>query len=231
MLPAKATLTFDTPRENYNQDFEYRIEARVTDSSRREIVSSDTVRVTRQRYYVYPVPGAEHLSTKRQSHRRHQGARRERTTGDHRGHRQSHPRLLVGSVARPKRPRGQRRRACACSATRPGFSTAGSQRSEALATQVSRLSTRRHPDADVEDRCRRLRHNCNSRLSAKATIAWPGKAAKVNRATSATDSCHQSKPKPTSSSPPTRRPSLVIDTMASRSSLTKILSAPVKRRR
>ncbi len=50
----KATLTFDTPRENYNQDFEYRVEARVTDSSRREIVASDTVRVTRQRYYVYP---------------------------------------------------------------------------------------------------------------------------------------------------------------------------------
>ena len=50
----KASLTFDTPRENYNQDFEYRIEARVTDSSRREITSSDTVRVTRQRYYVYP---------------------------------------------------------------------------------------------------------------------------------------------------------------------------------
>lgn len=52
----KAALTFDTPRENYNQDFEYRIEARVTDSSRREIVSSDTVRVTHQRYYVYPRP-------------------------------------------------------------------------------------------------------------------------------------------------------------------------------
>src|SRR6266446_62494 len=52
----KATLTFDTPRENYNQDFQYRIEARVTDSSRREIISSDTVRVTRQRYYVYPRP-------------------------------------------------------------------------------------------------------------------------------------------------------------------------------
>lgn len=52
----KATLTFDTPRENYNQDFEYRIEARVTDSSRREIVASDNVRVTRQRYYVYPRP-------------------------------------------------------------------------------------------------------------------------------------------------------------------------------
>ena len=50
----KAALTFDTPRENYNQDFEYRIEARVTDSSRREITASDTVRVTRQRYYVYP---------------------------------------------------------------------------------------------------------------------------------------------------------------------------------
>ncbi|HEY6806733.1 MAG TPA: alpha-2-macroglobulin family protein [Pyrinomonadaceae bacterium] len=52
----KATLTFDTPRENYNQDYEYRVEARVVDSSRREIVSSDTVRVTRQRYYVYPRP-------------------------------------------------------------------------------------------------------------------------------------------------------------------------------
>jgi alpha-2-macroglobulin len=52
----KANLTFDTPRENYNQDYEYRVEARVTDSSRREIVSSDTVRVTRQRYYVYPRP-------------------------------------------------------------------------------------------------------------------------------------------------------------------------------
>ncbi len=52
----KAKLSFDTPRENYNQDYEYRIEARVTDSSRREIVSTDTVRVTRQRYYVYARP-------------------------------------------------------------------------------------------------------------------------------------------------------------------------------
>lgn len=52
----KARLTFDTPNANYNQDYEFRIEARVVDSSRREIVSSDTVRVTRQRYYVYPRP-------------------------------------------------------------------------------------------------------------------------------------------------------------------------------
>ena len=52
----KATVSFDTPRENYNQDYEYRIEARVVDSSRREIVASDRVRVTRQRYYVYPRP-------------------------------------------------------------------------------------------------------------------------------------------------------------------------------
>ena len=52
----KAKLTFDTPRENYNQDYEYRVEARVVDSSRREIVASDRVRVTRQRYYVYPRP-------------------------------------------------------------------------------------------------------------------------------------------------------------------------------
>jgi alpha-2-macroglobulin len=50
----KATLTFDTPGENYGQDYEFRIEARVVDSSRREILSSDRVRVTRQRYYVYP---------------------------------------------------------------------------------------------------------------------------------------------------------------------------------
>src|SRR6185369_11537320 len=50
----KARLTFDTPGENYGQDYEFRIEARVVDSSRREILSSDRVRVTRQRYYVYP---------------------------------------------------------------------------------------------------------------------------------------------------------------------------------
>ncbi|MCH6551659.1 MAG: alpha-2-macroglobulin, partial [Planctomycetes bacterium] len=51
----RATLTFDTPVGG-RQDFEYRIEARVTDASRREIVGADTVRVTRQRYYVYPRP-------------------------------------------------------------------------------------------------------------------------------------------------------------------------------
>ena len=51
----KAKLTFETPR-GAGQDFEYRIEARVTDSSRREIIGTSTVRVTRQRYYVYPRP-------------------------------------------------------------------------------------------------------------------------------------------------------------------------------
>ncbi len=50
-LDGKAHLVFDTPR-NSGQDFQYTIEARVTDASRREIVASDTVRVTRQRYYV-----------------------------------------------------------------------------------------------------------------------------------------------------------------------------------
>ncbi|MBO0726902.1 MAG: alpha-2-macroglobulin, partial [Blastocatellia bacterium] len=49
----KATIAFDTPRD-VQQDFDYYIEARVTDSSRREIVSGGSVRVTRQRYYVYP---------------------------------------------------------------------------------------------------------------------------------------------------------------------------------
>ncbi|HVF56946.1 MAG TPA: alpha-2-macroglobulin family protein [Pyrinomonadaceae bacterium] len=48
-----ATLRFDTPRYA-QQDFEYRIVARVTDASRREVVADETVRVTRQRYYVYP---------------------------------------------------------------------------------------------------------------------------------------------------------------------------------
>ena len=42
--------------ENANQDYEYRIEARVTDSSRREITGEGTVRVTRQHYYVYAEP-------------------------------------------------------------------------------------------------------------------------------------------------------------------------------
>jgi uncharacterized protein YfaS (alpha-2-macroglobulin family) len=53
----KVSLFFDTPRNN-GQDLEYLIEARVTDSSRREIVANNSVRVTRQRYYVYP--RAEH---------------------------------------------------------------------------------------------------------------------------------------------------------------------------
>ncbi len=49
----RATLKFDTPKYS-QQDFQYYIEARVTDSSRREIIGTGTVRVTRQRYYVYP---------------------------------------------------------------------------------------------------------------------------------------------------------------------------------
>src|SRR5581483_4098671 len=53
----RASLSFDTPRDN-GQEYEYRIEARVTDASRREITGNGTVRVTRQRYYVYP--DAEH---------------------------------------------------------------------------------------------------------------------------------------------------------------------------
>ncbi|MCU0789110.1 MAG: MG2 domain-containing protein [Verrucomicrobia bacterium] len=47
----QAVIRFDTPADE-GQDYEYRIEARVTDSSRREIVNTGTVRVTRQRYYV-----------------------------------------------------------------------------------------------------------------------------------------------------------------------------------
>ncbi|MGN6644101.1 MAG: MG2 domain-containing protein, partial [Verrucomicrobiota bacterium] len=47
----KATITFETPANN-GQDLEFQIEARVTDSSRREIVGHGSVRATRQRYYV-----------------------------------------------------------------------------------------------------------------------------------------------------------------------------------
>ncbi len=53
----KASLTFDTPRDS-GTDLEYHIEARVTDASRREITGNGDVRVTHQRYYVYPE--AEH---------------------------------------------------------------------------------------------------------------------------------------------------------------------------
>lgn len=48
----KAHLEFDT-QQYAGQDTEFYIEARVTDSSRREIIGSNTIRVTRQRYYVY----------------------------------------------------------------------------------------------------------------------------------------------------------------------------------
>ncbi|MDH5763024.1 MAG: MG2 domain-containing protein [Nitrospinota bacterium] len=46
-----ARLTFQTARQN--QDLQYTIEARVTDQSRREVISRGTVQVTRQPYYVY----------------------------------------------------------------------------------------------------------------------------------------------------------------------------------
>ncbi len=48
----KAQLEFESPKD-YGQDFEFRIEARVVDASRREITGSGTVRVTRQRFYVH----------------------------------------------------------------------------------------------------------------------------------------------------------------------------------
>ena len=51
----KATLTFDTP-QNSGQDYEYDIEAHVTDASRREITENGSVRVTQQPYYIYPDP-------------------------------------------------------------------------------------------------------------------------------------------------------------------------------
>lgn len=51
----KATLTFDAPQDG-SEDNEFTIEARVVDSSRREVTTKGTVRVTRQRFYVYADP-------------------------------------------------------------------------------------------------------------------------------------------------------------------------------
>ena len=50
----RARVTFATPFGA--QDFEYTIEARVTDASRREVVGSGTVRVSRQRYFAFARP-------------------------------------------------------------------------------------------------------------------------------------------------------------------------------
>jgi len=47
----RARIAFATPFGS--QDFEYTVEARVIDSSRREVVGSGTVRVSRQRYFAY----------------------------------------------------------------------------------------------------------------------------------------------------------------------------------
>ncbi len=47
----RARISFETPNDP-NQDFEYTIEARVTDASRREVVGSGRVRVTRREYDV-----------------------------------------------------------------------------------------------------------------------------------------------------------------------------------
>ncbi len=55
----KATLSFDTP-QNSGQDYEYDIEARVTDASRREIIGNGSVRVAQQPYYIYPEPTHNH---------------------------------------------------------------------------------------------------------------------------------------------------------------------------
>ena len=51
----RARIRFETPR-GQQADFEYTIEARVTDSSRREVVGSGHVRVSRQAFYVFAQP-------------------------------------------------------------------------------------------------------------------------------------------------------------------------------
>ena len=51
----KAVFSFDTPQFS-DQDYEFTIEARITDASRREIVKKRSVKVTRQSYFVYLEP-------------------------------------------------------------------------------------------------------------------------------------------------------------------------------
>lgn len=51
----RARFSFPTPA-GASQDFEYSIEARVTDASRREVAGTGRVRAARQRYYVWPEP-------------------------------------------------------------------------------------------------------------------------------------------------------------------------------
>ncbi len=48
-----ASISFDTPLHD-GQNYEYEVEARVVDSSRREVVGTDVIRVTMQKYFVYP---------------------------------------------------------------------------------------------------------------------------------------------------------------------------------
>ena len=48
----RARVRFKTP-SGTSQDFQYTIEARVTDASRREVVGTGTVRVSRQRYFAF----------------------------------------------------------------------------------------------------------------------------------------------------------------------------------
>ncbi len=50
-----ATFSFDTPQSSQH-DYQYTVEARVTDASRREITASETLKVTRQSYLVYLKP-------------------------------------------------------------------------------------------------------------------------------------------------------------------------------
>ncbi len=51
----RVTVSFESTA-NEGQDLEYRIEARVTDASRREIIGNGSVRVTKQAYYVQAKP-------------------------------------------------------------------------------------------------------------------------------------------------------------------------------
>ncbi len=149
----KAKISFDTPRENYNQDYEFRIEAKVVDSSRREIVATDQVRVTRQRYYVYPRPQRNIYRPK------------DKVTIDIKAlDANEQPVQTEGAVKvtrdywwevwidpRGREVQGEELRQLR---ERTGQFPPVVARSAPVATEVSRLPARRHPHAIIEDRQR-----------------------------------------------------------------------------
>ena len=149
-----AHLTFQSQRQN--QDLQYTIEARVTDLSRREVISRGTVQVTRQTYYVYLQQRAQSLPAAGQSEDRHQGTGRQQPTGTSERYRAHYTRNLVRNLDRSqwKRGAGQSTGALAPGSTYLSATTHATRRTR-LETQVQRIPARRHRNAHCENQYQR----------------------------------------------------------------------------